>query len=154
MNIRNISHFEGLELNTGRGKASLFTLLEAINIRTNTSEAVIRDGQLYIYDADHELDGNINSVYQYSRDALSTATVPPTPMIYREYVVSITHDDGTIDYYGWDGTALGTIDLINEDGNGNRIILTSDDMWAAQYMQYMWLCNGQDAMYKYDQLQT
>jgi len=150
MNIRNISHFEGLDTSSGRGKASLFTLLEAKNIRTHNGEAVKRKGQLYIYDEEHELDGEINSIYQYSRDALDTSETPPVETVYREYVVSITHDDGTIDYYGWDGEAASTIDRINETSEEVRIEMTSDDMWLAQYNGWAWVTNGLDAMYKYD----
>ena len=151
MNVRNISHFEGLLTTLGRGKASLFSLLQARNIRTNNHEAELRKGQLYISDLAHKLAGTIHSVYQYSRDALSFVEGVGTWSVYREYVISIMLDAGSeMNYYGWDGDLENTIDRINEDSEGVRIALTSDDMWAAQYMDWMWLVNGRDAMYKYD----
>jgi len=146
MKIRNISHFEGLDEITGRGKASLFTLLDAENIRIHTGEAELRKGQTWISDEDHRLEGEIKGVYEYSR----YGQIGSELFIYREYVISVTLDDGNINYYGWNGDTDNTIDRINETGAGTRIDLTSDDIWAAEYMDWMFICNGVDKMYKYD----
>jgi len=138
MNVRNISHFaEGLmTAGLGRGKASLNSYLIAENIRTHTGAAEPREGQDYLDDDDYPIDDDINAVYELSRIYYD---VDDEQQTYREYVVSA-------------GASLWGIPLSNEacDELNAAYPLTDDNIWAAEYMDWMYIVNGKDKMYKYD----
>lgn len=146
MNYRNISHFaEGLVTGMGRGKASLNSLLEAENIRIHTGSAALREGQDYLDDDDYPIDADINAVYELSRVYLDVGVMKT----YREYVVSA-------------GTRLWGIPHDTEDCDelNASYLLDGDDIWAAEYMDWMYIVNGlgynppdndqSASLYKYD----
>jgi len=138
MNYRNIAHSaEGLNTVLGRGKASLNSLLVAENIRVNSGEMKIREGQEYLDTFD--IADDIRAVYELSRIYYD---LTDTQQTYREYVFS-----SGVNLYGWpEGAAVA--DLLNAAYPLTGA--TPYNIWAAEYMDWMYIVNGFGKMYKYD----
>jgi hypothetical protein len=138
MNVRNISHFEGLNTVLARGKASLFTLLEAENIRVHTGEAEIRPGQRYLNADEFDIAADINIVYQYSREYRD---IDGNQQVYTVYVFS-----AGARLYSW----LEGADVAIWLNTSALHALTSSDIWLTEYMDWAFVCNGKDKLYCFD----
>jgi len=121
-------------LTSGRGEAPL-SLLDANNIRLHTGSPKPRTGQKYLDEGIITLqdDEIINGLYQYSRQYNNG---DGTIAVYTAYIFGAGDR-----LYLWDGVGDDTLWDITL---GLGINLSSDDIYAVTYLDYMYITNGHE----------
>jgi hypothetical protein len=135
MNYRNVRDFaKGLITTRGRGKAPIDSLLVAENIRIDNGVAKPRAGQDYL-SVDEVIDTDIEILYEYTREYHDGTSA----QFYRDFVFS----SGT-ELWSW-GEGNAWVFEIN-DG----FPLASSDIWMAEYMDWAYIGDGINKLYKYN----